>query len=323
MSEIILCPYGSDAREEWNATALRARQRSFLFHRSYMDYHSDRFSDCSLIFRNAKDRPVALFPACTTPDEPHCVASHGGLTYGGFLTLPEVTAEVMECLWEQTLAYYRSHGMASLLYKAVPYIYHTYPSDEDLYFLFRQGAQLCARAVSSAVDLRSPYPFQSLRARKVRRAQREGGLHFSADPSLLPQYHTLLSEVLQQRHRTRPVHSLNELSLLFSRFPENIQLLSALTDGAEMLAGCVLFVTERVVHVQYIATGERGRAVGALDWLFSEMFRYVRTHCPHARYLDFGISTEQGGTCLNHGLIFQKEGFGARAVCYDQYEIKL
>ena len=39
--------------------------------------------------------------------------------------------------------------------------------------------------------------------------------------------------------------------------------------------------------------------------------------------MDFGISTEHGGDYLNEGLIFQKEGFGARSVCYDCYEVAL
>ena len=38
---------------------------------------------------------------------------------------------------------------------------------------------------------------------------------------------------------------------------------------------------------------------------------------------DFGISTEQGGRYLNEGLIFQKEGFGARTVVYDTYELNI
>ena len=38
-------------------------------------------------------------------------------------------------------------------------------------------------------------------------------------------------------------------------------------------------------------------------------------------YFDFGVSTENGGGYLNEGLIFQKEGFGARSVVYDTYEM--
>ena len=38
---------------------------------------------------------------------------------------------------------------------------------------------------------------------------------------------------------------------------------------------------------------------------------------------DFGISTENGGEFLNQGLIFEKEGFGARSVCYDVYALDI
>ncbi len=37
-------------------------------------------------------------------------------------------------------------------------------------------------------------------------------------------------------------------------------------------------------------------------------------------YIDFGKSTVSDSADLNEQLIFQKEGFGARAVCYDTYE---
>ena len=60
-----------------------------------------------------------------------------------------------------------------------------------------------------------------------------------------------------------------------------------------------------------------------LDWLFAQLIAWLPTHCPAVEYLDFGISTEQDGKWLNEGLIFQKEGFGGRAVCYDQYALRL
>jgi hypothetical protein len=40
-------------------------------------------------------------------------------------------------------------------------------------------------------------------------------------------------------------------------------------------------------------------------------------------YFDFGISNEQQGLVLNAGLVEQKEGFGARPVVHDHYELTL
>ena len=92
-----------------------------------------------------------------------------------------------------------------------------------------------------------------------------------------------------------------------------------MTDSTgNIVAGTVMYVTDNVAHSQYIAASEQGRDYGALDLLFSKLITDV--FAAH-RYFDFGISTEQGGRFLNEGLMFQKEGFGARAVVYDTYEI--
>ena len=37
-------------REAWNAFVALSKNGTFLFDRSYMDYHSDRFKDHSLMF---------------------------------------------------------------------------------------------------------------------------------------------------------------------------------------------------------------------------------------------------------------------------------
>ena len=82
----------------------------------------------------------------------------------------------------------------------------------------------------------------------------------------------------------------------------------------------MLYVTDRVVHAQYIAASPRGRDIHALDLLFQVVIRQALEQHP---YFDFGISTEHQGTFLNEGLIYQKEGFGARGICYDWYKWQL
>lgn len=41
------------------------------------------------------------------------------------------------------------------------------------------------------------------------------------------------------------------------------------------------------------------------------------------KYFDFGISNENNGRFLNRGLIAQKEGFGARTIVHDFYELSI
>ena len=87
-----------------------------------------------------------------------------------------------------------------------------------------------------------------------------------------------------------------------------------------MVAGVLLFIYDNMVHTQYMASSEYGRENGALDLLIASIIEEYRDS---KKYLDFGISTEDGGLVLNNGLISQKEGFGGRSITYDFYEVKI
>jgi len=67
--------------ENWNSFIGKAKNATFLFHRDFMDYHSDRFQDYSLIVLD-KEKWVAVLPANVVGNE---VFSHQGLTYGGLV----------------------------------------------------------------------------------------------------------------------------------------------------------------------------------------------------------------------------------------------
>ncbi|MDE7411963.1 MAG: GNAT family N-acetyltransferase, partial [Paramuribaculum sp.] len=82
-SEWSINRYTPGDRELWNSLVTDSRQGTMLHKREYMDYHSDRFTDCSLIALR-RDKPVAILPANITDDG--TLHSHQGLTYGGWLT---------------------------------------------------------------------------------------------------------------------------------------------------------------------------------------------------------------------------------------------
>lgn len=39
--------HGPERKSEWNAFIARSKNGMFLFDRNYMEYHQDRFDDCS------------------------------------------------------------------------------------------------------------------------------------------------------------------------------------------------------------------------------------------------------------------------------------
>jgi hypothetical protein len=130
----------------------------------------------------------------------------------------------------------------------------------------------------------------------------------------------LLEANLKARYNARPVHSLEEITLLRSRFPQHIRLFVACKDG-RVIGGTLLYICACTVKTQYISANEEGRRVGALDLLFTTLMdKYSEDG---KQFFDFGTSNRPDNNDLNDSLIFQKEGFGGRAVCYDTYEYSL
>jgi hypothetical protein len=107
------------------------------------------------------------------------------------------------------------------------------------------------------------------------------------------------------------------MMLLRSRFPNNIRLMTVCRDE-EILGGTLLYDCGQTVKTQYIMASDEGRRHGALDFLFDRLLE--RYELEGRQFFDFGTSNKVDNDDLNESLIFQKEGFGARAVCYDTYE---
>ncbi len=180
-----------------------------------------------------------------------------------------------------------------------------------------------ARSVATVVSVANPLNMRTLRLRQAKKAL-ERGFYIErikdGDEEGLCEYWAVLEGVLREYHQTRPVHNVQEMQLLMGRFPREIKLYVVKNTEARIVSGVVVFETDTVAHVQYIASATEGRKYGALDLLLRHL---CGEKYKDKEYIDFGISTEREGLYLNEGLIFQKEGFGGRAVCYDTYHVSL
>lgn len=303
--------YDPRCEAEWNEFVAGSKNGTFLFDRRYMDYHSDRFADSSLmVYRDG--RLFALLPANREGD---LLCSHRGLTYGGLLTGTGATASAVVETFEAVNRFLRGEGLRRVVYKAIPWIYHRVPAEEDLYALFRVcGARLVARDISSTII--QPHRLKWHRDRRygINRCRNNGVEVGPSDD--FEGFWPVLEDNLMRSHGARPVHSLGEIRLLKERFPRNILLYVARRGGA-LLGGTVLYVTPQVVHAQYISASPEGKALRVIDAIYNRILNEDFSDC---LYFDFGKSTEDCGRALNESLIYQKEGFGGRGVCYDWYE---
>ena len=306
--------YTADRADEWNQFVSASKNGTFLFDRRFMDYHSDRFRDHSLMVLR-DHRLYALLPA---NEKDGALISHGGLTYGGLVMSAQCSAKGVLDAFTAINAYLRQQAIRRVVYKAVPWIYHQLPAEEDLYALTAVcNARLTIRDISSAIVGTHRLKFTESRRSGLRKAQK-ANLRVCASTAVDDFWH-ILNDNLTEKYAVSPVHTADELRLLQSRFPDNIKLWLVL-DGDTPVGGTLLFLTPQVLHTQYISANAYGKQHGAIDLLFDHLIYNIYADYP---YIDFGKSTVSDSADLNAQLIFQKEGFGARAVCYDTYEYEL
>ena len=306
--------YTTEDKEKWDSFVKSSKQGTFLLERSYMDYHSDRFKDYSLmVFKN-----TSLYSLLPGNQVGNTFYSHQGLTYGGILTTTKASAEDICEVFVTINSFLKEKEFQRVVYKAIPWIYHQVPAEEDLYAIVKEcHAQLSVRNIASVIDMARPLKWNRDRHYGANKAHTDGIVVKESQD--LSAFWKVLEDNLMRTYHAKPVHSLEEITLLKSRFPEQIKLYVAEKDHI-ILGGTLLFITPQVVHAQYISATPEGKHSHAIDAIFRKILKEEYKDC---RYFDFGTSNEDHGKVLNTSLIYQKEGFGGRGVCYDWYEWKL
>ncbi|NNK88381.1 MAG: GNAT family N-acetyltransferase [Flavobacteriaceae bacterium] len=296
----------------WNGFVSKAKNATFLFYRNFMDYHANRFHDHSLMIRKG-DNLMALFPA--NQDE-NMIWSHGGLTYGGLILLPEIRLSDVIYGFQGVLQYYQALGIHELRVKTIPQIYHRQPSDEIDYLMFKLEAN---RYRCDCLSVVSPTRLKYSRDRKqgIKRGNKNG-LKVIEVSDFEEFWSQILIPNLESKHQSRPVHTLDEIRLLKTRFPEQIRQFNVYDSGGIIVAGTTIFDTERVARSQYISGNTEKNNLGSLDLLHDYLLREV---FPSKPYFDFGKSNEDEGRTINEGLLYWKEGFGARSVAHDYFSV--
>ncbi len=197
MMHIQVEPYTSQHKQVWDEMVAHSRNGVFLFFRDYMEYHNDRFQDASLLFFDGRNL-LAVLPANRDGNQ---VVSHGGLTFGGVISRDDLGASAMLELFDVLREWLRGQGVSTLLYKPVPHIYHRMPAEEDLYALFRSGARLVRRDLSSTLDMACRSPMQHGRQTQLKRGKRTFVVRESRD---YVAFMDLVSSALTTKHKVKP-----------------------------------------------------------------------------------------------------------------------
>lgn len=297
----------------WNEFIASAKNATFLFNRDFMDYHKERFEDYSLLCFK-KGKLIAVLPANYDNQK---LYSHQGLTYGGLVIKSKTKFEDYLLVFENILKFLVKNEIDYLYIKELPSIYTGSPSGEFEYIQFVLESSIVKFDISSTIKKSTNIPISNSRKEGVKRALKQG-LKILEEEEMESFWNEILIPNLKDKHNTSPVHTLCEITKLKQKFPKNIRQFNVY-DNTKIVAGTTIFETNKVAHSQYISGNKDKNKLGSLDflhhYLISEIFQ-------NKVFFDFGISTENQGRLINQGLLFWKEGFGARATTYKTYRIE-
>lgn len=297
-------------KKQWNQFLNHAKNSTFLFHRDFMEYHSDRFEDFSLmLFENYT--LIALFPANRVGDK---VVSHQGLTYGGLILKENVGGKRIYHMLNELVSFLKKSNCTKLFIKNIPPFYHHRPSNELTFFLSEHEASIYRRDLNLAIDYHLPLNLHKTKRKNYRKAS-SLGLEIREVNHFSPFWNEVLIPRLEERYDVKPVHTVEEISLLKERFPDNIHQYNVYLND-NLLAGLTLFQTGRVVKSQYGATTSLGEGYRAMDYLFITLIHQYKKK--GFDFFDMGTVDEK-----NFGLLKQKEELGCDIYTQDFYQLEL
>lgn len=278
-----------------------------------MEYHQDRFDDYSLLVFK-KDKLIALLPANIKGNVAY---SHQGLTYGGLVVSKQANFEEVFNAFRVVLQFLDDNNVETLELKIIPSIYNKLPSDEMNHLMIQVNANLTRKDVLSVIDQGNKLPIvSSNRKRGLKKAESKNLIVKEVD-DFSAFWNEILTPNLQHTHNVSPIHNLKEITLLKSRFSQNIRQFNVYHNDI-IVGGTTIFETEKVAHAQYISANQSRQELGTLDMLFNELINNV---FKDKSYFDFGISSENQGKQINQGLLSWKESFGARSVVQEFYSV--
>lgn len=304
--------YKNDDFTLWNDFISKAKNATFLFHRNFMEYHSDRFEDHSLMVFD-EEKLIAVLPANRVGTVVH---SHQGLTYGGLVISNKIKLNVVIAVLGELLRFLSEEGIEKLNLKMIPDFYNNNFSEELEYCMFIVNAQLVRRDALSVLNLKKQVKPSKTRLESIRRGENKG-LIIKEEPNFELFWNQILIPNLDKKHQSKPVHTFQEMELLHKNFPDSIRQFNVYHDN-EIVAGTTMFLTDKVAHPQYISGNQKKNELGSLDYLYY----YLMTEVFKDKiYFDFGPSHEDNGRKIKEGILFWKESFGARTTTQNFYEI--
>ena len=316
MSQFKVEVYKSSRKEEWDDFVEKSQEATFLFFRDFMEYHADRFDDFSLLVYS-ENSLIGILPANIKDNK---VYSHNGLTYGGLLVESGVHEAIITAVFQSVLKFLKQHGIASLALKMLPEFYQQKNSEIIEHYVTSIHAKITETLNVLGIDYSQPLAIHKTK-RKHYRKNHNKGFVIEHDDNFTLFWDKVLCPRLAEKHNTKPVHSLEEILYLKSKFPQYIKQYNIYLEG-KILAGITMFEKGDIVKSQYGATTEKGQAERALEYLFIHLIDKYKSE--DKSYFSMGTVVDKSYPLgYNDGLLKQKKELGCTAYSQKFFNLSL
>lgn len=309
--------------EKWNKF-VEDSTNGTLFHRlDFLDYHQDRFTQNThhiLFFKG--EAIVAVMPmAIFSYGDLKVAKSPYGGSFGGLVLRANVSLSESQALIAALIDYCIGESIASLEMVTAPNLYTDGNFENIEYSLLAGGFELSAADLFSIVRL--PETLETLWNRFQGRARstiRKYENTFKIIENVtVDQFYPILMQD-KARHNSNPTHSLEELTFLKEKFPDQI-IIDIAEHETGALAGVCYFRNRKTIDSTfYMAQEDKAVGLNGTNILvYIGMQRAIKNNCS---WFDFGSSTF-GYNVDNYGVSKFKESFGAQGFLRKKYVLKI
>lgn len=314
--------YSKELENEWEEFVTSSVNGTFMQERRFLSYHpSGRFSDYSLMFMDDKIIIAVLPAALLQQEDKRILVSHPGASHGGLIIKSGLSTKKCLELVNALVEYCTTAGFDYIRLKPVPKIYHKELSDQLDFALRFSGFNLEYTELATVLELKKGEEsfikgvLSDTAYRNYKKALKSG-LSVVEDANI-NDFWPILKNKLKLSHNAKPAHTLDEINLLKTLYPDRIKLFAAY-DGVTPVAGVLAFLLNyRVINCFYIAHHDDFQQKRPLNLIFGYMMEWGLKN--GFSYLDWGISTEAKGSKINRGLFHFKEGYGGHGVLRECY----
>jgi hypothetical protein len=244
------------------------------------------------------------------------------LSYGGWI-LSEIGTENMHLLLEVFLEYIKDaiFSVSGLLIvkaevQLPPTSYHTVHK-EITSILKEKGFRVNRVLDNQFVKLDRQIGVSPKKSRGYRNGKYEE-LRIDRANDFKSFWSQVLLPQLQSRYASKPVHSIEEIELLASKFPEKIIQHNVYRED-QLLAGITFFIKNDIVKSQYTASSSLGLKINAVGYLYMEAMKEFQEK--GFLLMDYGSVNEPDGS-VNKGLLRFKKELGCEKEEWKRWEIE-